>query len=401
MIEMVKNGVALPLEDSGKADARASSSRAGQRGSWWRKLLLAGSSLGLGAVAGMYLQQSALLTILELAGLDPVQPSTVAVLKHEESQPTIDASARDIVALGRLVPEGGILAVALPNGAGDARIARLMVSEGQRVEEGEIIAELDNMAALLAAKVSAESNLAVQQAALEQVRATMLTSLAESRANHLAAEATLTLANQELERQNRLATRSSTTQVLIEQARANAVKARAEFDRSGALVERFSGAETGSQSDIVLAARNFDLARANLARANEDLTSARVVAPRAGTVLELHARVSEKPSDIGVMTIGDITQMTAELEVYQTDVKEVALGQIVSMTAQALPAPLTGKVTQIRQIVGRQSVMSSEPAANADARVVRVTVSLDAESSARARSYTNLEVIGRIRMEAE
>ncbi|MFB9948966.1 HlyD family efflux transporter periplasmic adaptor subunit [Rhizobium puerariae] len=400
MIEVVaKDGVALPLEDSGKADAPMSSSQEQKGGSWWRTLLLAGLSLGLGVVAGMYLQ-SPVLKVLELAGLDPLQSSSVTALT-EESQPTTAAAPLDVVALGRLVPNGGTLAVALPNGAGDARIARLVVAEGERVEAGETVAELDNMPALLAARTSAKSNLAAQQAALEQVRASMLANLAEARANHSAAEAASTFADLELERQTRLVAGNSTTQVLLEQARSNAIKARAELGRTAALVERYGGAETGSQPDILLAARNLDLARANLARAEQDLASARVVAPRAGIVLEVHARVGEKPSTTGVMTIGDITRMTAELEVYQSDVKQVAPGQIARMTAQALPAPLTGKVTQIRQIVGRQSVMSTEPAANADARVVRVTVALDAESSALARSYTNLEVVGRIATKAE
>ncbi|WP_117196473.1 HlyD family efflux transporter periplasmic adaptor subunit [Rhizobium terrae] len=401
MIEVVKNSVALPLEDPGKGHAPVFSSHGREHGSWWRGLLLAGSLLGVGMIAGIYLQPLVMRMVLELAGLDPVQSSAVTVPQQEESQPMPGAAASDVVALGRLVPNGGTLAVTLPNGAGDARIARLMVSEGERVEAGQTIAELDNMPALLAARASAGSNLAAQQAALEQVRASTLASLAEARANHAAAEATLTLANQELERQGKLAAGNSTTQVLFDQARANAVKARAELGRTAALVERYGGAETGNQSDILLAARNLDLARANLARADEDLAAARVVAPRAGIVLEIHTRVGGKPSAAGVVTIGDIAQMTAELEVYQADIKQVALGQITSMTAQALPAPLTGKVTRIGQIVGRQSVMSTEPAANADARVVRVTVTLDADSSARAGSYTNLEVIGRIGTKTE
>lgn len=210
-----------------------------------------------------------------------------------------DMTALDVVALGRLVPTGGILAVALPDGAGDARIARLMENEGDQVKTGDIVAELDNMPALLAARAAAESNLKAQKDSMEQVRSAMLANLAESQANHAVAEATLTLANQELERQTRLAASNSTTQVQIEQARANAAKARAELDRTAAFVERYSGAETGSRSDIVLAARNLDLACAN-----EDLSSGRVVAPRPGSVLEVHARVGEKPSDSGVMTIG-------------------------------------------------------------------------------------------------
>ncbi|MFN7024860.1 MAG: HlyD family efflux transporter periplasmic adaptor subunit [Pseudorhizobium sp.] len=399
MLEVVKDPVALPLEDAGKAEASTPSGNSRGGGSWWRSLWLAGLLLGLGMITGIYFQPLAV-RLLETAGVDSGGSPVAGGLEPGE-QPAGEERALDVVALGRLVPDGGILAVALPNGAGDARIARLLVDEGEQVAAGQIVAELDNVPALLAAKASAEANVKAQQASLEQVRLSILANLAEARANHAAAKATLTLANQEAERQTRLAAGNSTTQVLIEQARADAAKARAELDRTAALVDRYSGADTGNQADILLAARNLDRARDDLARANEDLASGRVVAPRAGVVLEIHASVGEKPLASGVMTIGDVARMTAELEVYQTEVKNVELGQIVSVTGQALSAPLTGRVTRVGQIVGRQSVMSTEPAANVDARVVKVVVTLDAESSAAARAFTNLEVIGRIRTLAE
>lgn len=400
MLEVVKHRVALPLEDPGKAKALAASSNPRAGATWWTRLLLAGLLLGLGMMAGIYLQPLAV-RVLETAAADSGGTPVAAALEQGEERSAGEERALDVVALGRLVPLGGILAVALPNGAGDARIARLLVNEGEQVAAGQILAELDNMPALLAAKASAQANVRAQQASLEQVRSSTLANLAEARANHAAAEATLMLANQEAERQTRLAAGKLTTQVLIEQARANAAKARAEFDRTAALVNRYSGAGTGDQSDILLAARSLDLARDNLARASEDLASGQVVAPRAGGVLEIHARVGEKPMASGVMTIGDVARMTAELEVYQTEVRMVEPGQIVSVTGQALSAPLTGRVSRVGQIVGRQSVMSTEPAANVDARVVKVVVTLDAESSAAARAYTNLEVIGRIRTKAQ
>lgn len=398
MIDVVKDRVVLPLEDPGKAETDTSTIAGRNRRSQWRGLWLAVPSLGLGLAAGVALQPSVTPIVFELAGLDPIQSSSVTVAGSAEI-PLV--AALDVVALGRLLPNDGTLAVALPNGAGDARIARLMVAEGDRVDAGQIIAELDNLPQLVATKMSAESTLAAQQAALAQVRASVAASLAEARANRISADAALVLANQELARLAKLAERKLTTQVLLQQAQSTAAKAAAELERTEALVERFSGAEAGRQPDIVLAACNVDLARANLARANEDLAAARVVAPRPGTVLEIYAHVGEKPSDTGVMKIGDIERMTAELEVYQTDIAKVALGQVAELTARALTAPLSGKVTKIGQMVGRQSVMSSEPAANADARVVRVTIALDASSSLRARSYTNLEVVGRIRTKVD
>lgn len=397
MTEPSTENIALPLEDPGKPEASTREEPTGR--SWPRTLLMVASLFGLGAVSGMYLRVLVPPALLELVGLE--QTRSPGGSRLEDSPPSVEATAPEVVALGRLVPLGGTVAVAFPSGAGDARISRLTVSEGDQVEADEIVAELDNLMALRAAKSLAEANVAVQEATLQQVRDSMLASLAEARANHAAAKVTLTLANQELDRQTRLVATNATTKVLLEQARANAAKAEADLQRTVALVDRYGGAETGRQSDIELAARNLERARADLTRAIADCASARVAAPRAGTVLSIHARVGEKPSDDGIMTIGDITRMTAELEVYQADVAKVALGQIVSLTAKALPDPLKGKVTEIRRIVGRQSVMSTEPAANADARVVLVTVVLDAASSAASSSYTHLEVVGRIRTKAE
>jgi HlyD family secretion protein len=89
--------------------------------------------------------------------------------------------------------------------------------------------------------------------------------------------------------------------------------------------------------------------------------------------------------------------MTVELEVYQTDIRRVALGQPVSITTRALgPEPLAGRVTEIGLEVKRQSLIADDPAANTDARVILVTVTLDAASSARAAALTGLEVVGRV-----
>lgn len=68
------------------------------------------------------------------------------------------------------------------------------------------------------------------------------------------------------------------------------------------------------------------------------------------------------------------------------------------VTSPSLSEPVFGKVVKIGKTVGRQSVMASDPAENADARVIIVTIALDPASSARVRFYTNLEVTGRIKV---
>jgi HlyD family secretion protein len=113
-------------------------------------------------------------------------------------------------------------------------------------------------------------------------------------------------------------------------------------------------------------------------------------------VLDINARVGERPENSGIIDLGDTTSMTVEAEVYQTMIGRVSIGDPVTVTAEALGAALSGTVSAIGLEIGRQSITSSDPAANTDARVVDVIIALDAPSSERARRFTNLEVVVRI-----
>ena len=113
-------------------------------------------------------------------------------------------------------------------------------------------------------------------------------------------------------------------------------------------------------------------------------------------ILNINARVGERPSNSGMFDLGDTTQMTVEAEVYQTLIGRVSIGDPVTVSAEALGQELSGVVSAIGLQIGRQSITSSDPAANTDARVVDVIVALDAASSALAQRFTNLEVVVRI-----
>jgi HlyD family secretion protein len=74
----------------------------------------------------------------------------------------------------------------------------------------------------------------------------------------------------------------------------------------------------------------------------------------------------------------------------------VTIGDPVTVSADALARDLTGTVTAIGLQIGRQSITSDDPAANTDARVVDVIVTLDSDSSPIAAPFTNLEAVVRI-----
>ena len=82
-------------------------------------------------------------------------------------------------------------------------------------------------------------------------------------------------------------------------------------------------------------------------------------------------------------------------------VPKVGVGQRVSLVSPVLGTlPLTGTVSRVGTLVGRQNVTADDPAANTDARVLIVTVALDEASSKRAERYINLEVVARIAVAA-
>jgi HlyD family secretion protein len=304
--------------------------------------------------------------------------------------------ASDVVGLARLMPRGDISFVAPPYGAGDARVAEVLVAEGNVVTKGTMVARLDNQAQLEGAVLLAEANLAVRQAALVQTRAAVENSRNEALAGLAQARSVAAETVADLSRTKDLSTRGVTTQAALDAANAAERQAAAAVAKAEATLARYASAELNDQPDVIVATRNLEAAEAELTRARNDLVRAAVMAPISGTVLNIHARPGQRPPADGIMEMGDTSRMMAEAEIYQDRISLVTLGQPVELVAAALGRTLQGRVASIGLTVGRQGLLSDDTAANTDARVIRVMVELDEASSAIAARFTNLEVIARI-----
>lgn len=352
-----------------------------------------------GAVIGMYFQPPALKRFFALTGLKPGagSGSPIAlppeIVLPKDMAETIRAS--DVVGLARLMPRGDISFVAPPYGAGDARVAEVLVAEGDVVEQGATVARMDNQAHLEGAILLAEANVAVRRATLVQTRATVENSRREALAELARARSAAAEAAAILSRTSKLSERL-TSQAALDAAIAADRQSAAAVEKAEATLARYAAADLDSQPDVVVATRNVEAAVAELARARNDLISARVLAPISGTVLNIHARPGQRPPAEGLMELGDVSQMMAETEIYQDRISLVTVGQPVELAATALQRTLQGRVASIGLTVGRQDLLSDDTAANTDARVVRVMVELDKASSAIAARFTNLEVIARI-----
>ena len=319
-----------------------------------------------GGIIGLYFQPPGLKAFFEFVGLQPGAGSNSPIAVPAPVPDRSVAAPQIVAGLGRLLPKGDVITIALPFGAGDARISDVLVRNGQSVDKGETIAVLDSLGQLKASLETAQANVDVREANLNQTREAVRASIAEAEAS-------------------------------LQRSQAAADAARQEFERTQSLFDRRVVAQAAlDQVDVVVAARNLDAARAEFRRAGNDIAKAMVVAPISGTILKVHVRAGEKPGSDGVADIGDIENMTAEVDIFQNQIGLIRTGQSVEIVADALQQSLRGVVSEIGLEVGRQTVTADDPAANTDARVVKVTVLLDEASSALAARFTNLEVVARI-----
>jgi HlyD family secretion protein len=398
--ETSNNDVPLPLTDNGMGTSNLAATPKVTSKPRLYLVSLFMLTLFTGAVIGMYFQPPGLRVFFNVTGLEPgagaTTPIAVAIQKVTSQEEIAVLSEGDVVALGRIIPRGDVIQVATPSGAGDARIAEINVREGDRVNAGDLLAVLDNLPQLQSSVASAQANIGVREAILSQTRAAITASRDEARAGLERAEATAAAAQTDLDRTTSLFERGVATRADFNRVVTHANEAGRDVERNLATLSRY---ETGSetvQADIAVAQANLEAAQTDLARAQQDLERAYVRAPEAGMVLDINARVGERPSNSGIIDLGDTTQMTVEAEVYQTMIGRVAIGDPVIVSAEALDGDLSGVVSAIGLEIGRQSITSSDPAANTDARVVDVIISLDAASSTLAQRFTNLKAVVRI-----
>jgi HlyD family secretion protein len=384
----------LPLLDSGLGAMQPAKGRS----RWWLVPVIM-AALFTGAVVGMYFQPPGLRVFFNLTGLQPGAgsdtPIALAIEKVTTQQEVAVLSQGDVVALGRLIPKGDVISVATPSGAGDARLAEIRVAVGDVVAQGDVLAVLDNLSSLENGVATAQATIALREASLAQTRATVRASRDEAQAALERAEATATNAKSDLQRVTSLFERGVATSSDLDRAVARATEAGRDVERNIATLSRFQGTDA-DQPDIAVAAASLAAAIVDLARARTDLDRAFVRAPAMGTVLNIRARAGERPGNFWIIDLGDTSVMTVEVEVYQTLIGRVSIGDRVAVSTNALAGDLVGTVTAIGLEINRQSILSDDPAANTDARVVDVIVTLDAPSSAAARSFTNLDALVRI-----
>jgi len=283
--------------------------------------------------------------------------------------------ARSVVARGKIEPLSKVEVKSKANGI----IKALLVDVGDRVTEGQILAELDKedlQAQVREAKATLDGEQANLQAAIA----------AEAKAKIEAANPDLEFARRDFERAQELFKQKIASQQQLDDAsRAHEVSK----NRQQLLDATIQTA--GAQ--VAQARARVEAGKAALDRAEELLRYATIRAPIAGIVLTRSVELGDAVSSILnmgsaatlIMTLGDVSSVYIKGEVDEADIGKADCGQHVRTKVEAFPSEsFDGVVTRIAPM-GRElnNVTTFE---------VRVSIT-NLQGRLRANMTANAEIV--------
>ncbi|MEM9151847.1 MAG: HlyD family efflux transporter periplasmic adaptor subunit, partial [Cyanobacteria bacterium P01_F01_bin.3] len=246
----------------------------------------------------------------------------------------------------------------------------------------------------------AEADTRVNQADLPQVQA-----LQAQQAQILDLEAQLNLAVIDLNRFEALAARGAITQQQLDSQRAQVIQLNQKIAAAEATLSQIAATRrtnvNNAAAQVNAAEANLLLSQAsagvrsaeqNLALAEARLAQTIIRAPISGQVIEVFVEPGESVENRSVLSIGNTEKMQVVAEVFETDVGLVEVGQSATIRSRngAFDEVLTGTVEEVALQIFKNDVLDDDPAANADARVVEVDVTVDQPDI--IDSLTNLQV---------
>ncbi len=293
-------------------------------------------------------------------------------------------------ALGKVEPASRIRRLTPPGGMTITRISRLMVTEGDQVQEGQLLAEFADAALKDGAVSQAEAAVAEQRANLARVRAAGRPSeIAAQRARIAALAAMEEIAIRDAARSDRLVPTGAGAEAVADRNRMAAARASAERRQAEAELETLLRPRP---EDVALAEAQLAAAEAALARARADAELSRVRAPIAGTVLRIYARPGDQVGNDGLLELADLGRMDVVADVYETDLPRLREGAPAEIVVPGEPRRFSATVREIGWLVRRQIQGSIDPVAAVDARTVEVRLTLDAAGAEALRRRSNMQV---------
>jgi HlyD family secretion protein len=262
-------------------------------------------------------------------------------------------------------------------GEGIGKITDIPVKEGDRVNRGDVLLRLEN----IQPGADVDAQVASVQASESGMKA--------SSANYDVAVASLAQRQADLEKAKldwQRAQRSYQEQLI----------ARQDYDASKSVYDSAVANVNSSQANVeaTKAARdqarsNMDASRATLTHMKDVLRKTTYTAPIGGVVSYIAVRVGENvvpgiqnAQGSFLMTISDMSVVTAEVKVDETDITDIHNGESAEVTIDAIPGKLfAGHVSEVGELAilrtSGQAAITETTANTQEARDFKVVVTID------------------------
>lgn len=332
-----------------------------------------------------------------------------------------------VTALGRLQPEGEVTRLFAPSSLSGVRVEKMLLKQGDEVRAGQVVALLESYARAKAALKQASDKVQIAQAQLAQVKAGAKAGEVEAQKAAIArldsqlkgeiAAKQATIARLEAELEN-AQTENNRYQQLYREGAISASTADSKRLQLRTVQQQLTEAKANLSSsvntindqlnegkaklgsikevrvvDVQLAEAEVQSAITAVQQAKADFDLTYLKSPIDGRILKIHAKTGEVNSNQGIVEIGKTSQMYVEAEIYQTDISKVRIGQKATITSTAFAKKIKGTVSEIGLQVDRQNILSVNPAADTDRRIIPVKIRIDDPAdSQRVAGLTNLQV---------
>lgn len=263
------------------------------------------------------------------------------------------------------------------------RIARVLVREGDVVDAGTALAELES-ANERAAVAAGEGDLEAAKAdLLRTARGLRREDVDAVVADAEGARARANLSRDALERTEKLAQGGAATPDELDRARRQADADARALESQDA---KKKAALAGSRSEDVASARAKMLgAAARRDEATAQLERLTIRAPAAGEILQLKFRAGEyyQPGGDPLAVMGDTRVLRVRMDVDERDIARVQLGATAFATSAAFgERRFAGRVVEIGKRMGRKNVRTDDPIERIDTKILEVVFQLDGTADA-------------------
>jgi HlyD family secretion protein len=266
----------------------------------------------------------------------------------------------------------------------------LMVKEGDRVRRGEVVARIESVQALAdlnaqkASVASAEADSSASEAGLKVQDDTIRTQQATIERT----KSDLELAKINFDRYDQLFKSGVAPKSDYDQRKSAYDSQVAGLREAELRLDQLKSQRSQTLAQITSAQRRVAQVQAGLTRVNDILEKHDVVSPLDGVVTNLPVQIGEtvvpgvqNSAASSVMTVADMSLITAEVKVDETDIVNLKIGQKADVTIDAVPDhTFSGHVIEIGNTAILRStgqVASSSATSSTEAKDFKVVVALD------------------------